>query len=500
MECPACGRTIKNNSKFCQYCGTTLIKARSKQNIKTQPCPVCGASLKPGISFCTQCGTPVKRPGSETEENHSKRRKKILPIVILFFLLLSGCLLFLVSIKSGLISIKLPLFSEHTTQSSQVDDGSSDRSELNDHADAGTTAPSDNSNDSAVSEVASNSEETTSSKDVDPIEELSSSIMRSRNTIDKEIELGKYTLSDFGNNKLYSNHDVPVALFCPDEQGQNGYKRSYYYMEGGLLFAEYAGNDLHQFYFNNGELIRWSYCPNPRIDSSITNYDNENTEPYIQWEEQILEESQELLEEWEKAKTAVISDSSTNNNDNLRSFYGIWIFASKDRNEAENSKKEATSKGFVAEIFETTDWGNLNDNNWFVVTTGIYQDENDAKNALNHVLEYYPDAYIKFSGTFIHDYIIPDSDQRYIGPSELVDLSRMEVRTAINELYARHGRKFTDKSIQSYFDSKSWYKPQIDPNDFSEEVFNDFETKNKEVLVDWEINHGWREGSAVDNP
>ena len=76
----------------------------------------------------------------------------------------------------------------------------------------------------------------------------------------------------------------------------------------------------------------------------------------------------------------------------------------------------------------------------------------------------------------------------------------MEVRTAINELYARHGRKFTDKSIQSYFDSKSWYRPQIDPNDFSEEVFNDFETRNKEVLVDWEINHGWREGAAVDNP
>lgn len=406
MECPACGRTIRNNTKFCQYCGTTLIKARPKQNIKKQPCPVCGASLKPGISFCTQCGTPVKRPGSKTGKNHSKRKNKMLPIVILFFLLLSGCLLFLISIKTGLISIKLPLLSERTTQFSQVDDGSSDRSELNDHVDAGATAPSDNSNDSLVSGGASNSEETASSNDVDSIEKLSSSIMRSRNTIDKEIELGKYTLSDFANNKLYSNHDVPVALFCPGEQGQDGYRRSYYYLEGELLFAEYAGNDVHQFYFNEGELIRWSYCPHPFIDSTITNYDNENTEPYLQWEEQILEESKELLRG--------TRDSS--------------------------------------------------------------------------------------SGDYTNDYIISDSDRRYIDPSELVNLSRMEVRTAINELYARHGRKFTDKSIQSYFDSKSWYKPQIEPDDFSEEVFNDFETRNKEILVAWEIDHGWREEPAVSNP
>ena len=344
MKCPACGRTIKNNTKFCQYCGTTLIKERPKQNIKTQHCPVCGASLKSGSSFCTQCGTPVKRPGSDTEEKHSNRRKIFLPIVILLFLLLSGCLLFSISFKRGLISITFPFLSDHTTQSNQVDDGSSDRSELNDNADVGVTTSSDSSNDSLASEGASNSEEATSTNDDDPIEKLSSSIMRSRNTIDMEIELGKYTLSDFGNNKLYSNHDVPVALLCPDEKDQNRYKRSYYYMEGELLFAEYAGNDLHQFYFNDGKLIRWSYCDNPRIDSAITNYDNENTEPYMQWEEQILAESKELLGEWEKAKTTVISDSSTNNNDSLRPFYGIWIFASKDRNEAENSKKEATSK------------------------------------------------------------------------------------------------------------------------------------------------------------
>lgn len=498
MECPACGRTNKHNAKFCQYCGTTLVKARPMQNTKSQSCPVCNASLKPGISFCTQCGTPVKRSGSV---DHSKRRNTFLPTVMLLFLLLAGCLFLLIAIKNGLIPLKFPLFSDHTTQTNQVDDGSSDISELKDHTDGGVTTPSDNSNASSAAEGTSNSEETTGTNGDNPIENICSSTIRSRNTIDKEIELGKYSLSYFGqNNMLYSNHDIPVALFCPDEQGQNKYKRSYYYMGGELLFAKYEGNDLHQFYFDKGELIRWSYCPNPLTDSAITNYDSENTVPYMQWENRILEDSNELLGEWEKATTAVTSDPSLNNNDSLRPFYGIWIFASKDGSEAENSKKDATSKGFAAETFVTTDWSNLNDDSWFVVTTGIYQDETAAKKALNRVFDYYPDAYIKYSGTFIHDYIIPDSDRRYIDPSELVDFSRMEVRTAINELYARHGRKFTDNSIQSYFASKSWYVPKIDPDDFSEDVFNDFETKNKEVLVDWEINHGWREGPAVDSP
>ncbi len=486
MECPVCGRTIQNNTKFCKYCGNALIKAHPKQS-NTQLCPLCGTSLKPGISFCTQCGTPVIQKEGVIEE-HPKRRNHFLPIVILFFLL-SASLLFYISLKKGLIPINIPFFSDYTTQNSQADDESGAKGELSDHGEEAATAYSDYSG-----EASSNSTDGDNHT-----EDVSSSIMGSRTTIDKEIELGKYTLSYFGHNTVYTNHDVPVALFCPDEQGQNEYKRSYYYMNGELIFSEYAGDDLHQFFFDQGELIRWAYYSNPIVDSTVTNYDSENTEPYMKWEEQVLEESDELLGEWETSAAAT-SVSHVNHNDSLSPFYGIWIFASEDRDEAENRKKDAISKGFAAEILVTTDWSNLNDQKWFVVTTGIYQNEKAAKDELNHVLDSYPDAYIKYTGNFVQDYIISDSDKRYIETSELVDLSRMEVRTAINELYARHGRKFNDQSIQSYFDSKSWYKPQIDPDDFSDDVFNDFEIRNKEILVEWEIDHGWREGKSANNP
>ena len=90
------------------------------------------------------------------------------------------------------------------------------------------------------------------------------------------------------------------------------------------------------------------------------------------------------------------------------------------------------------------------------------------------------------------DYILPGSDTRYISESELSGLTREEVCTAINELYARHGRRFNGTSWQAYFDSKSWYVPMVDPDDFSESVFNNYELENKKTLVKWEEDHGWR--------
>lgn len=44
-------------------------------------------------------------------------------------------------------------------------------------------------------------------------------------------------------------------------------------------------------------------------------------------------------------------------------------------------------------------------------------------------------------------------------------LSQEDLRLAINEVYARHGRLFVDSGLQRYFDSKSWYNRNADYND-----------------------------------
>lgn len=83
-------------------------------------------------------------------------------------------------------------------------------------------------------------------------------------------------------------------------------------------------------------------------------------------------------------------------------------------------------------------------------------------------------------------YILPESDSRYYSWQEVDALDNDTLQMAINELYARHGRRFDNASIRSYFEKKSWYHPSIDPSaiDGKEDVyFNDYEKANYQLLL-----------------
>ena len=90
------------------------------------------------------------------------------------------------------------------------------------------------------------------------------------------------------------------------------------------------------------------------------------------------------------------------------------------------------------------------------------------------------------------DYILPYSDIEYISESELVGMDKRTSELALNEIYARHGRKFNDSSIQSYFNEKSWYDGFIEPEDFSDSVFNKYETKNIATIDSYMKKKGYR--------
>lgn len=90
------------------------------------------------------------------------------------------------------------------------------------------------------------------------------------------------------------------------------------------------------------------------------------------------------------------------------------------------------------------------------------------------------------------DNILPYSDIEYISESELVGMDKRTSELALNEIYARHGRKFNDSSIQSYFNEKSWYDGFIEPEDFSDSVFNKYETKNIATIDSYMKKKGYR--------
>lgn len=77
-------------------------------------------------------------------------------------------------------------------------------------------------------------------------------------------------------------------------------------------------------------------------------------------------------------------------------------------------------------------------------------------------------------------YILQNSGTAIVTASDLEGMSKEQLRLARNEIYARHGRKFSDASLQNYFDSCSWYKVQSNYN-YSNENANLNATEKKNV-------------------
>lgn len=89
-------------------------------------------------------------------------------------------------------------------------------------------------------------------------------------------------------------------------------------------------------------------------------------------------------------------------------------------------------------------------------------------------------------------YIFPDSNSRYLEEGELEGFSADQCKIARNELYARYGRKFQDEGLQDYFNSLEWYSPSVEPEDFDEGWLNEYEVANRDLIVRYEEEHGYR--------
>ena len=101
---------------------------------------------------------------------------------------------------------------------------------------------------------------------------------------------------------------------------------------------------------------------------------------------------------------------------------------------------------------------------------------------LGYETDSYTDAVIESELSDSYEYVLPDSDARYYDERELAGLTASELRLARNEILARHGRKFKDTELQDYFNSKSWYRGIIEPDNFDFSVLNKYEVSNIEVI------------------
>lgn len=102
------------------------------------------------------------------------------------------------------------------------------------------------------------------------------------------------------------------------------------------------------------------------------------------------------------------------------------------------------------------------------------------------------DTALATDNTSASEYVLKDSSSRYLTKDDLQGLSADDCRIARNEIYARHGRKFDDEGLQSHFNSCSWYRGTIEPGDFQETMLSDIEVANKNLIVEYEKEMGYR--------
>lgn len=87
-------------------------------------------------------------------------------------------------------------------------------------------------------------------------------------------------------------------------------------------------------------------------------------------------------------------------------------------------------------------------------------------------------------------YIFPDGDTSYVDESAVKKLTTEQIQYAINEIYARHGLKFTKKENKERFEKKKWYKGTVD--DQEDITLNQYEKKNVDIMAKELKNRGVR--------
>ena len=89
-------------------------------------------------------------------------------------------------------------------------------------------------------------------------------------------------------------------------------------------------------------------------------------------------------------------------------------------------------------------------------------------------------------------YIIPSSNSINLNYTDLSYLSQYELYIAFFEIYARHGRMFSDPAVNQYFQACNWYMPTTTADAFDESCLNQYEKNNIATILAFQKENGYR--------
>jgi hypothetical protein len=87
------------------------------------------------------------------------------------------------------------------------------------------------------------------------------------------------------------------------------------------------------------------------------------------------------------------------------------------------------------------------------------------------------------------NYLLPESDSRFLTEADLKNLTHEELSLARNEIFARHGRIFQNQQIAAYFSTKTWYSGTVSAADFPWGDLNTYEHANITFIADYETKY-----------
>lgn len=168
----------------------------------------------------------------------------------------------------------------------------------------------------------------------------------------------------------------------------------------------------------------------------------------------------------------------------LNDFKGVM--KAEDWNELYiNNCVNRAKKNFENKDYETS-WGYLEkakQYNYNVEQFEYYDDLIDSKNGYT----YGEGDYSGIEADLQDDYIISDSDTRYLTRDELTGYSKEELGYIRNEIFARYGKVFQKEKYNNYFSTMPWYSPNplFKGNDSE---LNSVERANVKLIQELEAN------------
>ena len=506
MKCSKCGTENVAGYKFCVKCGNKLEEEQPRKIF----CTKCGTQLKEGMKFCTKCGTPVAaaqpaaqpkpaapQPAAQPKPTASqpatqpkpaaaqpaaqpkpvaapqpaaqpkpaaaqpkKEKKKgnglkvtLIVLVIVLLLALVGAGVY--AWKAGYLDDILP--GKDKTELTVKDDEDTDTTESDELATDAEEVPELTEGD----DLAAAGDYLAAIDKYMEVDEDS-------DAYDSAVEKAGAALVQYETEA--KNHAQELA----DNENLDNYKQALSDLDDAVANISEVLNtysDLEGVGDFDAEDLPYKTA---EVEGAFCQYVYSKAESYLV--DANPTDATKLLDE---AKEVIEGRPDTEYNAPVKEEFAKQYAAKYGKsavqlaNQLSLSATDAQVAARMRELFSVTD-----NNCWVVELYEHYATQAGELEAFGGV---------DFSG----DYLLPESADRELTVEDIEGLSRAELRMARYEIYARHGRDFSDPAVNTYFQSKSWYNYSVSFAEFYEYDLSDIELYNRDFILNYELEAGY---------